>query len=114
MEILSASLERWCKLRGNLLFYMKTKDQFSEPVGVVVLLHNTIRVDHSFLDGTYGFFLGKESLCSTFVRIIFKKFNIRLLNGDILYVKPTIINMSKFTILKFAFILLSLFKISYE
>lgn len=105
MEILSASLERWCKLRGNLLFYMKTKDQFSEPVGVVVLLHNTIRIDHSFLDGTYGFFLGNKPLCNTFVRIMFKKINIRLLNDRILYVKPAIINMSEFTILKFAFIL---------
>lgn len=52
-----ASMERWCRLRGNLLFYMKTKDQWSEPVGVIVLLHCTIRVDHSSLDGTYGFFL---------------------------------------------------------
>ncbi|XP_037028199.1 inositol polyphosphate-4-phosphatase type I A isoform X2 [Bradysia coprophila] len=31
------SLERWCRLRGNLLFYFKTSDQFSEPQGVIVL-----------------------------------------------------------------------------
>lgn len=31
------SLERWCRLRGNLLFYLKSNDQFSEPQGVIVL-----------------------------------------------------------------------------
>ncbi|KAJ8934772.1 hypothetical protein NQ314_013198 [Rhamnusium bicolor] len=31
------SLERWCRLRGNLLFYFKNKDPWSEPLGVVVL-----------------------------------------------------------------------------
>ncbi|KAG5684624.1 hypothetical protein PVAND_013846 [Polypedilum vanderplanki] len=31
------SSQRWCKLRGNLLFYFKTNDQFSEPAGVIVL-----------------------------------------------------------------------------
>ncbi|XP_065084950.1 inositol polyphosphate-4-phosphatase type I A isoform X2 [Ochlerotatus camptorhynchus] len=31
------SLEKWCRLRGNLLFYFKTADQFSEPQGCIVL-----------------------------------------------------------------------------
>ncbi|XP_070506535.1 inositol polyphosphate-4-phosphatase type I A isoform X2 [Chironomus tepperi] len=31
------SNQRWCKLRGNLLFYFKSNDQFSEPSGVIVL-----------------------------------------------------------------------------
>lgn len=31
------SLEKWCRLRGNLLFYFKTSDQFSEPQGCIVL-----------------------------------------------------------------------------
>ncbi|GAB6021350.1 hypothetical protein CHUAL_003960 [Chamberlinius hualienensis] len=31
------SCERWCRLRGNLLFYFKNKDQYSEPAGLVVL-----------------------------------------------------------------------------
>uniref|UniRef100_A0AAG5DV14 phosphatidylinositol-3,4-bisphosphate 4-phosphatase n=1 Tax=Anopheles atroparvus TaxID=41427 RepID=A0AAG5DV14_ANOAO len=31
------SLERWCRLRGNLLFYFKTSDPFSEPQGCIVL-----------------------------------------------------------------------------
>jgi hypothetical protein len=33
----TVSSQRWCKLRGNLLFYFKTSDQFSEPAGVIVL-----------------------------------------------------------------------------
>ncbi|XP_075157465.1 inositol polyphosphate-4-phosphatase type I A [Haematobia irritans] len=28
---------RWCKLRGNLLFYLKDHDPYSSPVGVLVL-----------------------------------------------------------------------------
>ncbi|XP_053698380.1 inositol polyphosphate-4-phosphatase type I A isoform X2 [Sabethes cyaneus] len=31
------SLEKWCRLRGNLLFYFKTNDPFSEPQGCIVL-----------------------------------------------------------------------------
>jgi len=31
------SSQKWCKLRGNLLFYFKSNDQFSEPAGVIVL-----------------------------------------------------------------------------
>ncbi|XP_053659315.1 inositol polyphosphate-4-phosphatase type I A [Anopheles marshallii] len=31
------SLERWCRLRGNLLFYFKSSDPFSEPQGCIVL-----------------------------------------------------------------------------
>uniref|UniRef100_A0A8D8H6Q0 phosphatidylinositol-3,4-bisphosphate 4-phosphatase n=1 Tax=Culex pipiens TaxID=7175 RepID=A0A8D8H6Q0_CULPI len=31
------SLEKWCRLRGNLLFYFKSADQFSEPQGCIVL-----------------------------------------------------------------------------
>uniref|UniRef100_A0A8D8TYP2 phosphatidylinositol-3,4-bisphosphate 4-phosphatase n=1 Tax=Cacopsylla melanoneura TaxID=428564 RepID=A0A8D8TYP2_9HEMI len=51
-------LERWCRLRGNLLFYFKSKDQWSEPVGVIVLTHCSIKMDQSALDGgPYGFFL---------------------------------------------------------
>ncbi|XP_031346437.1 inositol polyphosphate-4-phosphatase type I A isoform X2 [Photinus pyralis] len=39
------SLERWCRLRGNLLFYFKSKDPWSEPVGVVVLEQCQVRLD---------------------------------------------------------------------
>ncbi|XP_050079267.1 inositol polyphosphate-4-phosphatase type I A isoform X2 [Anopheles maculipalpis] len=31
------NLERWCRLRGNLLFYFKSCDPFSEPQGCIVL-----------------------------------------------------------------------------
>ncbi|XP_058444865.1 type II inositol 3,4-bisphosphate 4-phosphatase isoform X2 [Malaya genurostris] len=31
------SLEKWCRLRGNLLFYFKGNDPFSEPQGCIVL-----------------------------------------------------------------------------
>uniref|UniRef100_A0A2M4A4V2 phosphatidylinositol-3,4-bisphosphate 4-phosphatase n=1 Tax=Anopheles triannulatus TaxID=58253 RepID=A0A2M4A4V2_9DIPT len=31
------SSERWCRLRGNLLFYFKSNDPFSEPQGCLVL-----------------------------------------------------------------------------
>ncbi|XP_055548237.1 inositol polyphosphate-4-phosphatase type I A isoform X2 [Wyeomyia smithii] len=31
------SLEKWCRLRGNLLFYFKSNDPFSEPQGCIVL-----------------------------------------------------------------------------
>ncbi|XP_017302160.2 LOW QUALITY PROTEIN: type I inositol 3,4-bisphosphate 4-phosphatase-like [Diaphorina citri] len=50
-------LERWCRLRGNLLFYFKSKDQWSEPVGVIVLTHCSIKMDQPPVDGPYGFFL---------------------------------------------------------
>ncbi|GBN49547.1 Type I inositol 3,4-bisphosphate 4-phosphatase [Araneus ventricosus] len=40
-------LQRWCRLRGNLLFYYKTKDQYSEPAGVFVLEDYHVRLDES-------------------------------------------------------------------
>ncbi|CAH0392332.1 unnamed protein product [Bemisia tabaci] len=50
------SFERWCRLRGNLLFYFKTRDQWSEPVGVIVLEHCTIKVNQAPpIDGPFGF-----------------------------------------------------------
>ena len=30
-------MERWCRLRGNLLFYFKSRDHWSEPAGVIVV-----------------------------------------------------------------------------
>ncbi|XP_040071396.1 inositol polyphosphate-4-phosphatase type I A [Ixodes scapularis] len=35
--------ERWCRLRGNLLFYYKSKDQCSDPFGVIVLEQYTVK-----------------------------------------------------------------------
>ncbi|XP_054709004.1 inositol polyphosphate-4-phosphatase type I A-like [Uloborus diversus] len=40
-------LQRWCRLRGNLLFYYKTKDQYSEPAGVFILEECNIRLDEN-------------------------------------------------------------------
>ncbi|KAK4877541.1 hypothetical protein RN001_010047 [Aquatica leii] len=39
------SLERWCRLRGNLLFYFKSKDPWSEPIGVIILEQCQVRLD---------------------------------------------------------------------
>jgi inositol polyphosphate-4-phosphatase len=57
------SLERWCRLRGNLLFYFKNKDPLSEPVGVVVLEQCQVRIDPPMAsppltaDGHFPFYL---------------------------------------------------------
>uniref|UniRef100_A0A1B6ECE3 phosphatidylinositol-3,4-bisphosphate 4-phosphatase n=1 Tax=Clastoptera arizonana TaxID=38151 RepID=A0A1B6ECE3_9HEMI len=51
------SLERWCRLRGNLLFYFKSRDQWSEPLGVLVLEHCTIKLDLPSIDPPFGFSL---------------------------------------------------------
>jgi len=51
------SVERWCRLRGNLLFYFKSRDQWSEPAGVIVLENVTVTVDNSGMDGTFGILL---------------------------------------------------------
>ncbi|XP_046680485.1 type II inositol 3,4-bisphosphate 4-phosphatase isoform X2 [Homalodisca vitripennis] len=55
------SLERWCRLRGNLLFYFKSRDQWSEPLGVIVLQQCSIKLDPPsptpLPDGPYGFSL---------------------------------------------------------
>ncbi|XP_023330385.1 type II inositol 3,4-bisphosphate 4-phosphatase [Eurytemora carolleeae] len=49
------SLERWCRLRGNLLFYFKSRDQWSEPAGVIVLENFTIILDTAEDSCMYGF-----------------------------------------------------------
>ncbi|XP_033210596.1 inositol polyphosphate-4-phosphatase type I A isoform X2 [Belonocnema kinseyi] len=49
------SLERWCRLRGNLLFYFKTREQWSEPLGVIILEHCSVRVEPATNLIPYGF-----------------------------------------------------------
>lgn len=39
--------EKWFRLRGNLLFYYKNKDQYSEPAGVLVLEDCSVTLDSS-------------------------------------------------------------------
>lgn len=51
------SLERWCRLRGNLLFYFKSRDQWSEPLGVIVLEQCVIKLDSPTVEGPFGFSL---------------------------------------------------------
>lgn len=64
------SFPRWCKLRGNLLFYLKDQDPFSLPLGLIVLenCRPVIRSESRDVDG-YSFFIGKllngASLLST-------------------------------------------------
>lgn len=55
----AVSMERWCRLRGNLLFYFKNSDQFSEPQGVIVLekCDPVVRSKNREHDG-FVFFLG--------------------------------------------------------
>ena len=55
------SIERWCRLRGNLLFYFKSRDHWSEPAGVIVVENCTIKAAPDQLisprEATYGIIL---------------------------------------------------------
>ena len=51
------STERWCRLRGNLLFYYKSRDAGSQPAGVIVLENLSISDDNNSIDGTHGLLL---------------------------------------------------------
>lgn len=52
---ISVSSQKWCKLRGNLLFYFKSNDQFSEPAGVIVLEKYRVTVANEQTDSFEGF-----------------------------------------------------------
>ena len=52
--MISVSAERWCRLRGNLLFYFKSREKQSEPAGVIVLENIRVSLDTSSIDGTFG------------------------------------------------------------
>jgi hypothetical protein len=63
------SSQKWCKLRGNLLFYFKTNDQFSEPAGVIVLEKYRVTIPNETephtetedsLEG-FSFYIGEKS-----------------------------------------------------
>ncbi|XP_043524642.1 sesquipedalian-2-like isoform X2 [Frieseomelitta varia] len=49
------SLERWCRLRGNLLFYFKSREQWSEPLGVIILEQCFVRMEQPSNQIPYGF-----------------------------------------------------------
>lgn len=61
LSLITVSLERWCRLRGNLLFYFRSSDQFSEPQGVIVLekCEPVIRNEKREQDG-FVFFIGES------------------------------------------------------
>lgn len=48
---------RWCRLRGNLLFYQKSAEAWSEPAGVLVLDVGDIRPDPPRQDRLWAFTL---------------------------------------------------------
>lgn len=60
-EIILVSTQKWCKLRGNLLFYFKTNDQFSEPAGVIVLEKYRVTIPNEPADSFEGhpFYIGE-------------------------------------------------------
>ncbi|XP_012279461.1 type I inositol 3,4-bisphosphate 4-phosphatase isoform X4 [Orussus abietinus] len=51
----TVSSERWCRLRGNLLFYFKSREQWSEPLGVIILEQCSLRVEQPTNQIPYGF-----------------------------------------------------------
>jgi len=53
-----ANFERWCRLRGNLLFYLKSHDQLSDLLGVIVLQNYSVQLDESPPEGPFGFQIG--------------------------------------------------------
>lgn len=57
----TVSSQKWCKLRGNLLFYFKSNDQFSEPAGVIVLekYRVTIPSEQTETFEGYPFYIGE-------------------------------------------------------
>ncbi|XP_013393790.1 pleckstrin homology domain-containing family J member 1-like [Lingula anatina] len=38
-------VQRWCRLRGNVLFYFKSKEPTSEPYGAIILERCTVELD---------------------------------------------------------------------
>ena len=56
---LAVSVERWCRLRGNLLFYFKSRDHWSEPAGVIVVEDCEVRTEAAspLDDSTFGLVL---------------------------------------------------------
>lgn len=60
-----ANFERWCRLRGNLLFYLKSHDQLSDLLGVIVLQNYSVQLDESPPEGPFSFQIGKgNQFCS--------------------------------------------------
>ena len=54
----SVTTERWCRLRGNMLFYFKTNDHCSDPLGVLILENYEID-ENEVTNLPHSFTLGK-------------------------------------------------------
>ena len=51
-------MERWCRLRGNLLFYFKSRDHLSDPAGLIVVEECKVeQEDDDGIDTTFGIIL---------------------------------------------------------
>lgn len=55
---IKANFERWCRLRGNLFFYLKSHDQLSDLLGVIVLQNYSVQLDESPSEGPFSFQIG--------------------------------------------------------
>ena len=54
----AVSVERWCRLRGNLLFYFKSRDHFSEPAGLIVVEEcEVVTEEDDAAESTFGIIL---------------------------------------------------------
>lgn len=68
-----ANFERWCRLRGNLLFYLKSHDQLSDLLGVIVLQNYTVQLDESPPEGPFSFQIGINKFQIYFNLYLFTK-----------------------------------------
>ena len=51
-------MERWCRLRGNLLFYFKSRDGHRDPAGLIVLDDEcAVRTENDEVESTFGIVL---------------------------------------------------------
>ena len=54
---LSVSVERWCRLRGNLLFYFKSREHL-DPAGLIVLDDEcSVDTENNEVESTFGIVL---------------------------------------------------------
>jgi len=67
--LFQANFERWCRLRGNLLFYLKSHDQLSDLLGVIVLQNYSVQLDESPPEGPFGFQIGKIFSSQHFIHL---------------------------------------------
>ena len=54
---LSVSVERWCRLRGNLLFYFKSREH-RDPAGLIVVDDEcSVDTENNEVESTFGIVL---------------------------------------------------------